>query len=701
MLKLRTLLLYDYIYIILSILIILYSYTYLNIIERHSKYNINDNVVIGYIDKINIDGNKLNISLIGKEKIIISYYFKTKEELFSFNYKLGDYIKVIGNMEIPKEGSVFNLFNYKQYLEYNNIFYIFKAKEINLISKNNKIHYSIKQYLITKMDNINKSSAYVKALVLGDDSEFSQQLEESYQYNGVSHLFAVSGSHIIFLAVILLWLFKQFKIEENKRYFLVILIILFYMFLTNYTGSVIRAVFFFTLLAINKIYYFNVKTTNILQLVLFVSLLFKPSLLYDVGFQFSFIISLYLVINQDLIINNKNYLKQTFIVSLIAFLTSIPICLNNFFSINILSPFINVLFVPFVSLILFPLAFICLVFPFLDNLMYLFISILENISLFISNIKIGELILIKPNLLIILLYYLLITIFILGIKKKKYLLFIPLCLLLLIHYNINYLNKNDYVVFLDVGQGDSIFINLSNKGSILIDTGGKKDYREEWQKGNNNYSIGINTIIPYLKSIGIHKLDYLILTHGDEDHMGESINIVNSFKVDKVIFNNGEYNDLEQELIDLLNKKKIDYLKNINDLNIDKYKLYFLNTDIYDNENDNSNVIYFNYNNIKFLFMGDAGIEKEKDILVKYNLKDIDFMKVGHHGSSTSSSKYFIDTINPKYSIISVGSNNRYGHPKDSVLNMLKNSRIYRTDLDGSIEIKLNKNNYEIRTCSP
>lgn len=97
--------------------------------------------------------------------------------------------------------------------------------------------------------------------------------------------------------------------------------------------------------------------------------------------------------------------------------------------------------------------------------------------------------------------------------------------------------------------------------------------------------------------------------------------------------------------------------------------------------------------------MGDAGTKREKDILDKYNINNIDFFKVGHHGSNTSTSEYFIDIINPKYSLISVGKNNRYGHPKESVLDILSNSKIYRTDTDGSIEIELNKNGYEIRTC--
>ncbi len=186
--------------------------------------------------------------------------------------------------------------------------------------------------------------------------------------------------------------------------------------------------------------------------------------------------------------------------------------------------------------------------------------------------------------------------------------------------------------------------------------------------------------------------------HGDFDHMGEAINLVENFKVENVIFNCGTYNNLESDLIKVLDKKKIKNYSCIKQLNVDKYKLQFLNTREYNSENDNSNVIYLKLNNYKFLFMGDAGIEKEEDILDKYNIKNIDFLKVGHHGSNTSSHKKFINAINPKNSIISVGKNNRYGHPKESVLKILSNSKIYRTDIHGSIKIKLNKNGYIIQT---
>ena len=183
--------------------------------------------------------------------------------------------------------------------------------------------------------------------------------------------------------------------------------------------------------------------------------------------------------------------------------------------------------------------------------------------------------------------------------------------------------------------------------------------------------------------------------------MGEAINLVKNYKVEKVIFNCGPSNDLEKELIKVLDKKKIKYYSCIKELNIDNNKLYFLQTKEYDNENDNSNVIYTELDGYKFMFMGDASDTTEQEILKRYNLSDIDVLKVGHHGSKTSSSKNFINEINPKYSVISVGKNNRYGHPNKEVLNNLRNSKIFRIDEDGSIMFKIKDNKLNIEICSP
>ena len=292
-------------------------------------------------------------------------------------------------------------------------------------------------------------------------------------------------------------------------------------------------------------------------------------------------------------------------------------------------------------------------------------------------------------------YYVILLIIACKISRKIILSFTAMILFIIICY-INVFGQNNYILSFDVGQGDSTFIKLTDSNA-LIDTGGIAMS----DSSKYTYKLSKNKLIPYLKSVGEKHIDTLVLTHGDADHMGEAKYIVSNFTVKKVIFNIGELNTLEKDLIKVLEEKNVKYYQNISELKIDDTKFYFLNTRVYDNENDNSNVIYVELNDKKFLLMGDAGIAREEDILDKYNLSDIDVLKVGHHGSKTSSSAEFINEINPKYSIISVGKNNRYGHPNKEVLDNLENSKIYRTDKNGSILFKIKNKKLQIDTCSP
>ncbi len=160
--------------------------------------------------------------------------------------------------------------------------------------------------------------------------------------------------------------------------------------------------------------------------------------------------------------------------------------------------------------------------------------------------------------------------------------------------------------------------------------------------------------------------------------------------------------NLKEKAVLLLTNNLNDTITNtIKELNINDNKLSFLQTRKYDNENDNSNVIYTELNGYKFMLMGDASKLKEEDIIKKYKLAKIDFLKVGHHGSKTSSSKEFISKINPKYSIISVGRKNKYGHPNKETLKVLKDSNVYRTDTLGTIEVKINKTEVTFTNYSP
>ena len=650
-------------------------------IPMKTTYKENDSTFEGNILSIKKYDTKTTFIIKEKnktEKILVNYY----ETIDKIN--LGDKVKIKGTLKLPSKNTVPNLFNYRKYLNNNNIYYILTASEITKIKNNTKIltHYKNK---LQKYINRKKAHTYLNIFILSNKNDLDKEVLNSYQVNGLSHLFSISGMHITLLLGTILKLLDKVSYNRYYKYIFLIIILIIYMYLTDFTPSILRSGIMFILLTLNKLFNFKIKTKNIIMLTFIIIVLINPYYIYNLGFQLSYLISFYLIIFAHIINKHKNYFKKLFITSLISFLVSFPIIISNYYQVNLLSILINLLFVPIISYIVLPLAFITLILP-TDSLLILTMDILEGISLSLTNINYLLLELPKPSIYLIIIYYATITL--LLINKKC---FISLLTTIFIHkISINF-NPNMEILFLDVSQGDSILLHYPhNKYNILIDTG-----------GNYNYEISKNIIIPYLKSKGINKIDYLILTHGDYDHMGESINLIENFKVEKVIFNCGEFNDLEKELIKVLEKKKIKYYSCIKELYIDKNKLQFLNTKEYDNENDNSSVIYFNYYNYKFLFMGDASTEREKDILEKYNLKDVDFLKVGHHGSNTSSSEEFINSINPKYSLISVGKNNRYGHPNKEVLDTLNDSKIYRTDQDGSIMFKIKKDKLQIETCSP
>ena len=697
MLKLRTILLHDYIYYIL--LSITALTTIINIlIPRQSIYNENIKSIRAKIISSSITGDKLNLTIKNKEKLLVTYYFKSEQEKINFqkNYHLGDIIEVKGDLSIPKKNTTKYLFNYNSYLKHKNIYYTVTSTNIKKLSNNKNIYFKLKNVIV----NLSEKNAYLKTFLLGDKSNLSTKVMSSYQENGISHLFAISGMHIALLSSLITRFLKKFKVTEEKRYYITSTILIIYLLLVGFSPSILRGVLFYLLFSLNKVYYFYVKPVNIFIVILSVSLLINYNYVFDIGFWYSFVISFSLIVTSKYLTSN-NYLLGLLKTSIISFLVSIPISLYSFYQMNISSIFYNLFFIPYVSIIVFPLSLITLVVPILLPIYEILIKILEEVSLFLSHNRLLILTFPRINFVFYIIYYILIIIFIKGLLTKNYYKLIPLFVVLLIHYIYPYFQKNLIIKAIDVGQGDSILL-YSGRETVLIDTGGIVSHtKSSWAKSNKEYSIVKNTTIPLLKSSGIRKIDYLILSHGDYDHMGEAINLVNNFKVDNVIFNCGEFNKLEKELIKVLDKKKIKYYKELSELSVFNNKLYFLNTSIYNNENDNSNVLYFNYNNYQFLFMGDASIEKEKDILNEYSIENIDFLKVGHHGSDTSSSKEFIDIMNPKYSIISVGENNRYNHPKKSVLNTLSNSKIYRTDQDGSIMFKIKKNKLRIETYSP
>ena len=651
---------------IITIIIFIITLLYTNYYPFKSKYTKDDKEFIGIVTKYEVKEDKITIEIKAKEKLLITYKYQDKE--FN-NLSYGDKIKVKGTLITPSKNTNQNTFNYQKYLYYKKIYYLVEATSINKIANNHNYLYTIKNTLYQKINKL-KSSNYIKTLLFCDNT-LSKEIKESYRINGISHLFSVSGMHInFFVSIIYLYLNK---ITYNKRikYLITNIFIITYLILFP-SSSLLRSAVMSILYSINYLLKLKIKKIDILLLTLGVSLLINPFIIYDLGYIYSYTITFFLVLSSSTL-KKKNKINKIIYISLLSFLVSIPITIYNSFEINIISILLNIILVPIISIIILPLTILTYIFPILDSILYLFTNTLETISLFISKINITKIIFPKPSLLIIVLYYI---IFLLSYQNKKY--FYLNIILLIIIYISPYLNSNFEVLMFEVGEADCHLIKYPyNKNTILIDT------------GKNEYKIK-NEVIPYLKSIGIKKIDYLIITHGDEDHIGGSITLINNFQVKNVVLNKGTFTDLEKELIKNLNKKKIPYQININKINLSNHTIYLLNNTKYNNENDNSIITYFTYQKYKFLYMGDASITTEDNLLENYNLNNISILKVGHHGSNTSSSKDFISQINPSISLISVGENNIYHHPNKEVINNLSKSRIYRTDINNMVKLTIN-----------
>ena len=667
LIRLKNILRSRYLFKILFIICLIYLVIY---IKYDSIPNLEGNIFYGKIIDYKYTNDTYKITIESNYKLLINY--KTTNEL---NINYGDYIKVSGVISTPSNNTIPNLFNYKNYLRMYNINYIINANDIELISYNTNIFYDIKNNIVSRINKLNKSSPYIYSLILNNKSYIDKEIKTSYMNNGISYLFNTT----IYLAIYIKLLNKLLnKVSYNNYYkFIITLVILLsYVLIINKSVSVLRYLIMFIINRVNKLFNLHIKRLDLMLIIFIIISLINPYYVIDISFILSYLIIFFIVV-----LNKK---KNKLYISFLCFLVSFPLIISINYNINIISFIFNFIVKIYNIFIILPISIISLFIPSIDNILYKLINLIETISLFLSNINILNISFSKPSIIFIIIYYILL---ILYMYDKKYI--ITILMIILIHKYFYLIDNTLNVTYLEVGQGDSIVITYKSN-VILIDTGG------------NIYSdISNNKTIPYLKSLGKNKIDYLILSHGDYDHMGESINLVNNFKVDNVIFNKDNYNELEQELINVLESKNIKYYNSVNYIDINNIRLYFLNNELYDNENDNSNIIYFSYYNYNFLFTGDISSNVEKYLVNNYNLNKIDFLKVSHHGSDTSSSKYFIDKLNVVNSIISVGKKNIYNHPSVLTLNNLENTNIYRTDMDGSIKVDLNKNRYKIKTYSP
>lgn len=685
MIKLRTILLQSNIYRVTIVGVIIYALIVTLLPKYESVYKGSEEDFLCSIDNYKIEEGKMNLELVCKEKLVGSYYFKNDEyKFFKEKVNIGSSVIVKGKLVSPKNNTVPYLFNYKKYLYNKRVYYTLKIDNIKILKENSNPFIKLKNKVI-KHVNSYKDSTYLYAFILGKTELISDEVLTSYRENGISHLFALSGLHVSIFSSILLFILKKLRFKEILNYVIIFIFLLLFSFITGFSPSILRATLLFFLLGINKVFYLNIRTLDILYLVFIILVIINPFIIYNLSFILSFTAAFFLIFSSDLL-KSKNYFVSLFKVSLLSYFASLPLSIYYFGYTNLLGTILNLVFVPLVSFVVFPLTLLTFIISKLYSILNITTNLLESLSLLFNKFKI---IIYFPriNLIFVFIY---LSILMLYIKfKKKICLY--LIIVLLIFFKIRpYMDNNTYIYYIDVGQGDSILVVTPHLNkTILIDTGGIVSFNENYKS-----NIVKNKTIPFFRRIGINKVDYLFLTHGDYDHAGEANELLSNFCVKKVFINKGNINNIEKKI----NNKEVLRLKNFV---IDNIKVNSLNNNVFNNENDDSTILLFNIYDYKFLFMGDASIKTEEYLLNNYILPNVDILKVGHHGSYTSTSTDFINVIKPKYSVISVGENNMYKHPNKSVLDILDNTKLFRTDVDGTIEVKISKKGYKVKTYVP
>ncbi|MCI9233578.1 MAG: DNA internalization-related competence protein ComEC/Rec2, partial [Bacilli bacterium] len=597
---------------------------------------------------------------------------------------IGDVISVKGILELPSSNRNFYLFNYQKYLKGKQIFWIIKAEELTL-KKHATGFYLWKDKWIRKIEK-RKNASYYFSFLLGDSSTL--KAKSLYQELGISHLFAVSGMHILFIAGFLSKLFEKLCLKKFFSFLLIFLVLTFYIGLLSDSISANRAYLLYVFSFLNKHYKISLSSLKVLFYVAFLSILKNPFCILQIGFQFSFLICFFFMLVKR---NSTGYIKTLWFTSGFAFLVSIPLSLYHFHQVHLGAIFFNMIAVPFVTIILFPLSFFSFLFAPFEFLFTFFILIFERIMYCFQFFNFLKLVFPSIPIFYVFLYY---FVLLFGFKKcKKF--FILFFSLLFLHFCIPYIDNHYWIDVIDVGEGDAILIRYPHlERSILVDCGGKIPLKE-------NQTSQVETIlIPYFKALGVKKIDVLIVTHGDYDHAGNALELSQKFPIKQILLNSGNDSDLEKSILKSL---KIPITKiDKKTISIKNQKFQFLNSKNNKSENEDSLVFYTKLANKNILFMGDAGKNVENKIKKEYHLPKMDILKVGHHGSKNSSGKEFLMTIKPKIALISAGIGNHYGHPHDVTLENLSeiDSQIYSTNKQGSIQIQIKKS-IKIHTCLP
>jgi len=644
-------------------------------------------------------------------------------------YEYGDVLKIKGKLDKPIGQKNFGEFDYELYLARERIFTyinIWQEKDIQKIGEDDSnflVSFSLsardKIKEITKQTLVPPYNYLLVGMLLGEKSFIPPYLKEVFAEAGIMHILAVSGLHVGIIAMALLAFLSLLRLPKKLKLFTLILILIMYASITGFRPSVLRATIMFIVLIGGRLINRSRNLNISLFFAAFLILLSNPLILYDAGFLLSFIVTFFIInlspILQELYSKIVAWIRNPLAVSTAAWIGIFPLSAYFFSKVSIISIVSNIFIIPlagiavilgfvtfFIGLISISLAGV------IANINYLLLNLITLIAKLFCLLPFAYVYVAQPSIMVIILYYLTVFFIIemfckktLSQKiKKKATLIVLLIILLIIIVQIFYPVDNLKVNFINVGEGDCILIEAPNKINILIDGGGTPQ---------SDFDVGSKIVIPYLRRKGINEIDLLILTHPHLDHLEGLLSILRQLKVDAVL-DSGFICDVSEygEFISTIKEKNIPYYQTksgdnyIFSKNMEMLILNPPHTSNLDNDSDFNNhsiVVKLYYKNSNFLFTGDIEREAEKRLLVWQNILNSDVLKLGHHGSKTSTTLEFLDKVNPIIAVITVGKNN-FGHPSQKVIERLedRNIKIYRTDEDGTVIIRTNGQEYWIKT---
>ena len=632
-------------------------------------------------------------------------------------YNIGQGVQIQGILYKPDAGSNPGEFNAESYYKARGILFLCKGESIIAVDYKKNLYKealrSLREHFVVIYDTIlpETEASIVKAMILGEKAGLDGDIKKLYQENGIAHILAISGLHIAFIGGSLFRFLKKRGLSYGAAGVVGIGFIISYGMLTGLSDATLRAVIMLILSIVGAYLGRSYDMLTGMGIAAFVMLFINPNRLTDAGFLLSFgaIVGMGAVL--PVLEGNKkkkSKLRTAFLSSLSVQFVTLPVIVYFYYEIPVYSIFLNMLVIPLLSVAVFCailggitgffwvqggslLSYPCVL------ILKLYAWLCTQIGkLPFATITVGS---IKPMHIGV--YYAALCLLLLGIHYKKRVL--PVGMIFIMGLSIFWKPHDLLIVMIDVGQGDGMFIQTRENATILVDGG-----------SSSNEQVGQYTILPLLEYYGVDTLDYIVVTHGDYDHISGILYLLepeNKAGVEikhLVIPALGSEDEALNTLADLAKQQEIQVIsmKQGDCLKSGGLTLQCLHPSagyVPDSGNDGSLVLALEYGEFSMLLTGDLETAGEERLLKEGLLKQYQVLKVAHHGSDSSTAQAFLDEIMPVYGLISCGANNRYGHPHEAVINRLAQIQchILKTPKTGAIIIQVNKKGYRIQGYLP